>query len=359
MQPNAGFGHLDSLVDEIQKKQSDHVKLESQLRQQRLRAESEAAEVSRLKSELEASAIEKLSLQKRIGMLSRKNEDLAGENAKLLEEKCDFQRSMANNEAKLRENESDLRAARKNFVEKLDEANAAYSRNRAAMNTMLGRTGPGCAEIPSPEDLDALRAAAAKAQEADAISREANLMAAETEARMRAVVADSKALKGEAAENDQKLQSLRQEVAALKDALKSRGGRDSSRTSGAQAGGTTQQQETRRRMSELEREVAQLREINSGQESYMAEMEAWANTIEAANDDLRQQLAEHGTSRGNEHGEAGAASSSQQQDDMMEDDLDEGGVGQDQARAARKEGDAVDLMPAPAPCQGGRAQRQE
>lgn len=27
MQPNAGFGHLDSLVDEIQKKQSDHVKV--------------------------------------------------------------------------------------------------------------------------------------------------------------------------------------------------------------------------------------------------------------------------------------------------------------------------------------------
>lgn len=27
MQPNTGFGHLDSLVDEIQKKQSDHVKV--------------------------------------------------------------------------------------------------------------------------------------------------------------------------------------------------------------------------------------------------------------------------------------------------------------------------------------------
>lgn len=39
---------------------------------------------------------------------------------------------------------------------------------------------------------------------------------AETEARLHAVVAESKALKGEAAENDIKLQSLRQEVAALK-----------------------------------------------------------------------------------------------------------------------------------------------
>ena len=58
--------------------------LESQLRQQRQRAEAEAAEASRLKSELEAAAAEKLSLQKRIGLLSRKNEDLGGENGEQL-----------------------------------------------------------------------------------------------------------------------------------------------------------------------------------------------------------------------------------------------------------------------------------
>lgn len=43
------------------------------------------------------------------------------------------------------------------------------------MNTLLGRTGPGCAEVPSPEELDALKAAAAKAQEASANAQEANL----------------------------------------------------------------------------------------------------------------------------------------------------------------------------------------
>ena len=56
--------------------------------------------------------------------------------AKLLEEKCDFQRSMANNEAKLRENESDLRAAQKNFADMLDTANATYSRNRYACTSL-------------------------------------------------------------------------------------------------------------------------------------------------------------------------------------------------------------------------------
>ena len=56
------------------------LQLESQLRQLRLRAESEAADVSQLKSDLEAAQVERLSLQKRIGLLSRKNEDLAREN---------------------------------------------------------------------------------------------------------------------------------------------------------------------------------------------------------------------------------------------------------------------------------------
>ena len=59
------------------------LQLESQLRQLRLRAESVAADVSQLKSELEAAQVERLSLQKRIGLLSRKNEDLAAENGTL------------------------------------------------------------------------------------------------------------------------------------------------------------------------------------------------------------------------------------------------------------------------------------
>lgn len=46
----------------------------------RLRAESEAADASALKSELEGAQAERMSLQKRIGLLTRKNEDLAGEN---------------------------------------------------------------------------------------------------------------------------------------------------------------------------------------------------------------------------------------------------------------------------------------
>lgn len=57
-----------------------HHQLESQVRQLRLRAESEAADASELKSELEAAQAERMSLQKRIGLLSRKNEDLAAEN---------------------------------------------------------------------------------------------------------------------------------------------------------------------------------------------------------------------------------------------------------------------------------------
>lgn len=50
--------------------------------------------------------------------------------AKLVEEKCDFQRSMANNEAKLKENEEDLRRAQREFVDALEKANAAYTHNR-------------------------------------------------------------------------------------------------------------------------------------------------------------------------------------------------------------------------------------
>ena len=53
-----------------------------------------------------------------------------GHSAKLVEETCDFQRSMANNEAKLKENEEDFRRAQRGFVEDLEKANAAYTRNR-------------------------------------------------------------------------------------------------------------------------------------------------------------------------------------------------------------------------------------
>lgn len=49
------------------------------------------------------------------------------------------------------------------YVSKYIVTNA---RNSASMKTLSGRTGVGCAEVPSPEELDALKAAAAKAQEA-------------------------------------------------------------------------------------------------------------------------------------------------------------------------------------------------
>lgn len=60
-----------------------HHQLESELRQTRLRAESEAAGASHLKSDLEVALAERITLQKQIGLLSRKNEDLAGENGAL------------------------------------------------------------------------------------------------------------------------------------------------------------------------------------------------------------------------------------------------------------------------------------
>lgn len=53
-----------------------------------------------------------------------------GLSAKLVEETCDFQHSMANNEAKLKENEEDFRRAQRGFVEDLEKANAAYTSNR-------------------------------------------------------------------------------------------------------------------------------------------------------------------------------------------------------------------------------------
>lgn len=34
------------------------------------------------------------------------------------------------------------------------------------MNTLVGRKGVGCAEVPSPDELDGLKKAAAKTQEA-------------------------------------------------------------------------------------------------------------------------------------------------------------------------------------------------
>lgn len=50
------------------------------MRQLHLRAESEAAESKERKAELEAAQAEHVSLQKTIGLLRRKNEDLASEN---------------------------------------------------------------------------------------------------------------------------------------------------------------------------------------------------------------------------------------------------------------------------------------
>lgn len=46
-----------------------------------------------------------------------------------MEEKCDFQRSMANNEAKLKEHEEDLRRAQREFVQDLEGINEVYARN--------------------------------------------------------------------------------------------------------------------------------------------------------------------------------------------------------------------------------------
>lgn len=37
---------------------------------------------------------------------------------------------------------------------------------RAVMNTLLGGNGAGCAEVPSPDELDDLKAAASQTQEA-------------------------------------------------------------------------------------------------------------------------------------------------------------------------------------------------
>ncbi len=54
--------------------------LASQLRQQRLRADAEAADASQLKAELERAGVDRMSLKKEIGLLSRQNEDLAMEN---------------------------------------------------------------------------------------------------------------------------------------------------------------------------------------------------------------------------------------------------------------------------------------
>lgn len=54
--------------------------LESQVRQLRLRAESEAADATKVKAELETAQADRVSLQKKIGLLTRQNEDLSAEN---------------------------------------------------------------------------------------------------------------------------------------------------------------------------------------------------------------------------------------------------------------------------------------
>lgn len=54
--------------------------LESQLRQLRLRCEAEAADAAKVKEDLENAQAERMALQKKIGLLARKNEDAAAEN---------------------------------------------------------------------------------------------------------------------------------------------------------------------------------------------------------------------------------------------------------------------------------------
>lgn len=58
--------------------------LESQVRQLRLRAESQAADASEIKAELETAQTERMSLQKQIGLLTHKNEDLVAENGEII-----------------------------------------------------------------------------------------------------------------------------------------------------------------------------------------------------------------------------------------------------------------------------------
>lgn len=55
------------------------LQLESQLRQQRMRADAEEAKASQVKGELEVASADRLSLQQEIGLLSRRNEDLMAE----------------------------------------------------------------------------------------------------------------------------------------------------------------------------------------------------------------------------------------------------------------------------------------
>lgn len=45
-----------------------------------MRADAEAADASQLKAELEKAGVDRMSLKKEIGLLSRQNEDLAIEN---------------------------------------------------------------------------------------------------------------------------------------------------------------------------------------------------------------------------------------------------------------------------------------
>ncbi|CBN74792.1 hypothetical protein Esi_0043_0005 [Ectocarpus siliculosus] len=234
----AGFGHLGSLVDDINKRDGERLKLESQLRQQRMRADAEEAKVSQLKGELEVASADRVSLQQEIGLLSRRNEDLIAEKAKLSEQSSDFQRSMFNNEAKLKENERDLKEAQRGFVDSLEKSNASYSRHRAVMNNLVGRNGVGCAEIPSPEELEAFRGLAARA--------------AELQARLHAVEAESQALKQEAAASSRKQKVLQREIDSFK--------------------------------------IARLDDTCNRQMEYMSQLEEYANSVEAINEDLRKEV---------------------------------------------------------------------
>ncbi|CAM9122901.1 unnamed protein product [Ectocarpus sp. 8 AP-2014] len=283
----AGFGHLGSLVDDINKRDGERLKLESQLRQQRMRADAEEAKASQLKGELEVASADRVSLQQEIGLLSRRNEDLIAEKAKLSEQSSDFQRSMFNNEAKLKENERDLKEAQRGFVDSLEKSNASYSRHRAVMNNLVGRNGVGCAEIPSPEELEAFRGLAART--------------AELQARLNAVEAESQALKQEAAASSRKQQVLQREIDSFK--RKGAGGKSSAGSPRVDKGNgknkqqthhhqqqQQQQQRQQQHITALENEIARLDDTCNRQMEYMSQLEEYANSVEAINEDLRKEV---------------------------------------------------------------------
>ncbi|CAM9694313.1 unnamed protein product [Scytosiphon promiscuus] len=162
MQSAGGPGQIDAILEDIEKREAAH---ESRVRQQDLRIRSDAAEISRVKAELEAASAAQMDMQKQNGRLSREKDDLAGELAKLREERRDFQRSMANNEDRLKQNEQDAQRAKRAYTTDTDAYNAFTSRMWSAMIMHAGGNGTDYFDIPTPQELDALRAVAASADE--------------------------------------------------------------------------------------------------------------------------------------------------------------------------------------------------